>query len=133
MAMTMTMNVIVLMVTAVGPAIRVVVPVSAPRDLQHQQCHPRRHEHPADRQVRMPRHRFAQAQPDGHQRRADHHRHQHVRHRGGQGQARHAAERVAAGTGQQGQRHPVVGQDRVADADAGRGQEHGKGRHVCPS
>jgi hypothetical protein len=61
---------------------------------------------------------------DGDDHAAQHDRDQDMGHPGQAGEPGHAGERIASGASQDGQRHPVVGQDRVPEADpCGGGQE----------
>ena len=75
--------------------------------------------------ARRPR---AELQPDGDEHRPQHDREQDVGHAGEAREARDLGHRVSPRPSQHGQRHPVVGQDGVAEADSGgRGKQSGRG------
>jgi hypothetical protein len=106
----------------------VIVGVAVPGRLQHQEGQAGGDQQRADDRVLGVLDGRAKLQSDHDDQRAKHHRHEHVRNPGQSREPRELRQRVAAGAADHGQRHPVVGQDRVAEAHAGGGDEQGGGR-----
>jgi uncharacterized protein (TIGR00369 family) len=119
---------VVVRMVAVGAMI-MPVPVAFSTQFQDQEDGAGRDQDAADDEVGVTGDGGAELQPDQDHHPADQQGHHDVSDGGGQRQARHPARAVVAGAGQDRQRQPVVGHDRVPEADAG-GAEHDDGEGV---
>src|SRR5450755_3156412 len=97
--------------------------MTAPGQLHNHESRSGGDQQTADDRVLGALHSGLELQTDHDDQGSEHDREHHVSDPGQTRQSRDLGERITAGTGHHRQRHPVVGQDRVAEPDAGRGGE----------
>jgi hypothetical protein len=108
------------------------VVVTVPGRLERQEHRAGGQEQTAHDQVLMVLHRGSELESDPHDERPENEGERNVCCAREQRQPRHTCVRIAPGPGENGERRPVVGEDRVTEADSGRGEEQsGRGRHAC--
>ncbi len=115
---------VVVFMAVIVVVMAVVVAVTA--QLQNHEAHAGGDQNAAHDRVLRALNRRAKLEPHDHDDRAQDDRDQHVGHPGQARQPGHAGERIAPGAPEHGQRHPVVGEDRVAEPNpGGGGQQRG--------
>ena len=108
----------------------VTVMMSVPAELQSREANAGEDQQAADHRVLCALHRGAKLESDGHDHAAEQERDEHVRDAGDPRQSRDPREAIAARASDDRQRDPVIGQDRVTEADARGGNEQRRGRRA---